>query len=137
MAEAVAAWTGPDRRIEREQARLHFAERITADWAGEFGAEKMLNARVHLQRNRLAVGQPQRRFKAFSQALAHVVEVGSGCAGRSRGPETVSAILPTTYEIKKDRAINATHPLKHGPLWMGHESCDIFLRIHDPGDISG
>ena len=73
LAQAVAARAGAHRRVEREQARLQLRQRVAADRAGELGRIEMLGARVHLERERAAVGDAQRGLEALGQALARVV----------------------------------------------------------------
>ncbi len=72
VAQAVAAGAGAHRRVEGKQPRLHLAQAIAADRAGELGTEQVLFARVHFQRNRLAIGQPQRGLEAFGQPLLQI-----------------------------------------------------------------
>ncbi len=72
LAEAVALRARAHRVVEREQARLEFLQRIRADRAGELGAEQMLLVGVHFQRDGAAVGEAQRGFERFGEALLHV-----------------------------------------------------------------
>ena len=72
LAEAVAFRARAHRVVEREEARLQFLQRIRADRAGELRAEQMLLVRIHFERDRAAVGETQRRFERFGEALLHV-----------------------------------------------------------------
>ena len=72
VAQAVALRAGAHRRVEREQARLEFLQRVVADRAGELAGKQVLAAAVHLQRDRAAVGQAQRGLEALGQALLDV-----------------------------------------------------------------
>ena len=75
VAESVAGRTGPDRRIEREQTRLEFGQRVVADRAGELGIEEMFfraAVAAHLECDGAAFGQTQRILETLRQALLHV-----------------------------------------------------------------
>ena len=78
VAQAVAGRAGAHRRVEGEQTRLEFADRVVADRAGELGIEPVLvrpaavRLAVHLDGDGAAVGQPQCGFEAFGQSLLHV-----------------------------------------------------------------
>ena len=69
VAQAVAAGAGPLRRVERKQTRLQLGQRVAAQRAGKAGAKHPLLPTVHVHRHGLAVGQAQRGFQAFGQAL--------------------------------------------------------------------
>jgi len=72
VPQAVAAGAGTDRRVEGEQPRFQLADGVVAHRAGKAGAEQVLGAAVHLQRNGAAIGQAQRGLEALGQALLGV-----------------------------------------------------------------
>ena len=72
-ANAVAGGASAHGRVEREQARLQFADGVVANRAGELGVEQMLFGAVHFHHQSAAFGQAQRGFKALGQALAQCV----------------------------------------------------------------
>jgi hypothetical protein len=73
-AQAVAARAGAHRRIEREQPRFQFRQRVVADRAGVLRREQQRLAlrRVHGLHDRHAVAQLQRGLERFGEALLDV-----------------------------------------------------------------
>ncbi len=69
VAQAVAARAGPDRIVETEQARLELSKAVAAYRAGVAAGKRDFFVGVHIQRHDTAVGNRQRRFKTFGQAL--------------------------------------------------------------------
>ncbi len=72
LAETVAFRAGAHRVVEGKQARLEFLQRIRADRAGEFGAEQLFLAAVHLERDSTSVREAHRGFERFGQTLLEV-----------------------------------------------------------------
>ncbi|MNS64546.1 hypothetical protein D3C72_976790 [compost metagenome] len=72
LAQPVAARARAHGVVEREQPRLQLLQRVRADRAGKARAEGVLLAAIHLQRQRAAVGQPQRGLERLGQALLDV-----------------------------------------------------------------
>ncbi len=69
LTEAVAGRAGAHRAVEAEEARLEFAERVSAHRAAELAAEQVLTPGVHFQRDGAAIGDAQAGFEALGQAL--------------------------------------------------------------------
>ena len=77
LAQAVAGGAGAERRVEAEQARLELGQAPAAHRAAVSAAEQVLpgprrlalGGRVHLERDRAAVGDAQRGLEALGQAL--------------------------------------------------------------------
>ncbi len=74
-AQAIASWTGAHRRVEREQARLEFRQRVVADWAGIARGQQLFGRLriVHVCQDHKSIAQPQSGFERFGQALLDVV----------------------------------------------------------------
>ena len=75
-AEAVAFGAGAVRVVEGEEARLQLAQRVAADWAGVFGGEGVRCLAVHRHQLHDAVGERQRGFQRFGEALRDAVADG-------------------------------------------------------------
>ncbi|MGY3264573.1 hypothetical protein ACVWZN_000646 [Lysobacter sp. HA35] len=73
-AESVAGRAGAHRRVEREQARLEFRQRVIADRAAELRREQQRSSLFVVQRlhDRHAVAEFDRRFERFGEALLQV-----------------------------------------------------------------
>ena len=75
-AEPVAARTRAHRIVEREEPRLELGERVVADRTRELRRKEMLRARrvcvIHLDGDRAAVADAQRRLVRFGEPLLHV-----------------------------------------------------------------
>src|SRR6185295_1423802 len=72
-AEAIAARAGAHRIVEREKARLELFQRIVADRAGELGRIQMLDAGVHLDRDRAPIPVAQRGLERFGDSLLKIL----------------------------------------------------------------
>ncbi len=75
-AKAITGWTGPSWIVEREELWLQLTDRVSTDGAGEASRENHLFAVVlffHRRDQGDAVGQFQRRFERFGEALLQVV----------------------------------------------------------------
>ena len=72
LTQALAGGASSQRRVEREQPRFEFANRVVAMGAGKAGIESVLGAAVHVQHHRAAIGQSQSGLEAFCQACGHV-----------------------------------------------------------------
>ena len=73
-AEAVAARTGTDRAVEREQAGFELGQRIIANRAGEFVREHELCALrvIHVGDSRHPSPKPQRGFERLGETLTDI-----------------------------------------------------------------
>ena len=72
LTQALAGGASTQWRVEREQTWLQFANRVVAMGAGKAGIESVLDAAVHVQHHRAAIGQAQSGLKTFCQACGHV-----------------------------------------------------------------
>src|SRR2546423_15675425 len=70
-AEAIAAWAGAHRIVEREKAWLELRKRVIARrrWAGVLGREKVLLAGIALDHDGAPIGMAQRRLERFGEPL--------------------------------------------------------------------
>ncbi len=74
-AETVAARAGADRRVEREQARFEFRQRVVADRAAVLRREQQRRCVGVIERlhDRHAVAELERGLERFGQTLLHVI----------------------------------------------------------------
>ena len=72
LAQTLAGRASAQGRVEREQTRLEFPNRVVAMRAGEARIERMLDSTVHVHHHGTAIGQAQSGLQAFGQAGRHV-----------------------------------------------------------------
>lgn len=125
LAEAVAFRARAHRVVEREQSRLEFLQRVRAHRARELRAEQVFLVRVHLERDRAAVGQAQRGLERLGEALLHVR------AHFQAVDDDVDRVLLVLLELRQRiDLVDLSDAFVRGAAARAHAEAHEALRLH-------